>query len=89
MANTSSAKKAQRVARRRRIFNVRRKKAVHDATKAAMDALKSGSAAAVTKLLPAFQKALDKAAGRGTISKNTAARMKSRMAKRLVALKGK
>lgn len=87
MANTSSAKKAQRVAQRRRIFNVRRKKTLHDATKAAARAVASGSAAEIAKLLPAFQQALDKAAKHGTIEKNTAARLKSRMAKRVAALK--
>jgi hypothetical protein len=34
MANTTSAKKAQRVAEKRRVFNARRKKAMKDAVKA-------------------------------------------------------
>jgi small subunit ribosomal protein S20 len=79
MANTSSAKKAQRAALRRRVFNTRRKKALHDALKAVQ---KSPSTAAFS----AFQQAADKAAKTNVISKNTAARMKSRMAKRLAAL---
>lgn len=72
MANTSSAKKANRVADRRRVFNLRRSKAMKDAVK---DAGKAKDAASLSK---AFQ-AIDKAAKRGVIKKNTASRMKSRL----------
>ena len=76
MANTSSAKKANRVENRRRIFNLRRSKAMKDAVK---DVHKTGD---VTKLPETYQ-AIDKALKRGIIKKNTAARMKSRIAKRV------
>lgn len=85
MANTSSAKKAQRVAKRRAVFNARRKKASKDAVKAMAKAL-AGKSAEAQKLLPAFQKALDKAVKGRTMHANTAARMKSRVAKRIGAL---
>ena len=38
------------------------------------------------KMLPTLQKAIDKAVKKGTLHANTAARMKSRIAKRLAAL---
>lgn len=76
MAKTSSAKKARRVEARRRIFNLRRAKAMRDAVKE-FGKTKSAS------LLPKTQKAIDKALKRGIIKKNTAARMKSRLAKQV------
>lgn len=76
MANTSSAKKAYRVELRRRVFNARRAKAMKDATK---KVLKSADA----KDLAGAYQAIDKAAKRGIIKKNTAARMKSRMARKV------
>lgn len=78
MAKTKSAKKAYRVELRRRVFNARRAKALKDSVKAVA---KSGDA----KDLPSAQKAIDKAVKRGLIKKNTAARMKSRLAKRVAA----
>jgi ribosomal protein S20 len=74
MAITKSAKKANRVAKRRRVFNVRRKRILHDSVKAAR-------ASADEKLLPSAFKAIDKAAKHGTISKNAASRTKSRLVK--------
>lgn len=76
MANTSSAKKADRVAKRRRVFNLRRVKAMRESVK---DVIKSPDA---TKLSDAYQ-AIDKALKRGVIKKNTAARMKSRLSRKV------
>lgn len=76
MANTSSAKKANRVETRRRVFNLRRSKAMRDSVK---DLMKTGNA---ESLAGAYQ-AIDKALKRGLIKRNTAARMKSRAAKRV------
>lgn len=76
MANTSSAKKAHRVENRRRVFNLRRAKTMRDSVKGVY---KSGDA---SKLSETYQ-AIDKALKRGVIKKNTAARMKSRVAKRV------
>jgi len=78
MANTSSAKKANRVELRRRVFNARRSKAMKDAVK---DVMKTGR---VEDLATTYQ-AIDKALKRGIIKKNTAARMKSRVARRVAA----
>lgn len=85
MAKTRSAKKAQRVALRQRVFNTRRKKAVKDSVKEISKLIAEKNADAAAKILPALYKALDKAAKSGTIKKNTAARMKSRITKRVAA----
>ncbi len=76
MANTSSAKKANRVADRRRVFNLRRSKAMKDAVKTLE---KKASA----ENFSMAQQAIDKALKRGIIKKNTAARMKSRLSKKI------
>jgi small subunit ribosomal protein S20 len=76
MANTSSAKKAHRVELRRRVFNARRSKAMKDAVK---ELMKSKDVAVLSKA----QQAIDKAAKRGLIKKNTASRMKARLARQV------
>lgn len=72
MAITSSAKKAHRASLKKRVMNERRKSVMKDATKAAKKAMTPEA------LAKAFQ-AIDKAAKRGVIKKNTAARKKSRL----------
>lgn len=86
MANTSSAKKAERVALRRRVVNVRRNKGMKDAVKKMMKLVGSKDAKGAAAMLPELQKAVDKAVKGGVIKKNTAARVKSTLAKRLRAL---
>jgi small subunit ribosomal protein S20 len=81
MPITSSAKKALRSAARKRVFNTRRKIALKDAVKAARKT--SGSKEEVAKTLALAYKAIDKAAKRGVIKPNTAARKKSRLARAL------
>jgi len=78
MAITSSAKKAHRASLRKRVFNIRRKNALTDATKAAKKGIAAG--AKETHKLPseAFS-AIDKAAKRGILKANTAARKKARL----------
>lgn len=49
------------------------------------DAVKELTKSNNAALLPKAQKAIDKALKRGIIKKNTAARMKSRLAKRVAA----
>ena len=78
-----SALKAVRVAARRRVQNVRRSKAVKDTGKQFMKmVVNKGDAAA---LLPNAYQAIDKAVKTGVLNRNTAARMKSNLAKRLAA----
>jgi len=81
MAITTSAKKAERASRRRRVFNVRRKGAMKDATKEVKKTIALGKPADAEKLLANAYKAIDKAMKRGLIKKNTAARKKSRLVK--------
>src|SRR3989344_3750631 len=76
MAKTSSAKKAWRMALRRRVFNVRRKKSMKDAVKDISKILQEKDAKKAAELLPTLQKAVDKATKGGVIKANTAARMK-------------
>jgi len=84
MAKTSSAKKALRSAKRRHVFNARRKVAMKFAVKT-MGKLIAAKSADTAKYFSEMQQAVDKAAKNGTIKKNTAARMKSRLAKRIAA----
>ena len=86
MANTSSAKKAQRVALRRRLINGRRKKGMKDAVKDISKLILGKDEKAANAMLPALQKAIDKATKQGIIKKNAAARMKSKISKRVYAL---
>ena len=79
MAITSSAKKAIRASSKKRIFNVRRKRALAETVKALKKALVSGGVSEAEKLIPATYKAIDKAAKRGVIKANTASRKKSRL----------
>ncbi len=80
MAITSSAKKAIRSSARKRIFNLRRKEALHSATKSLLKTLAAKNVVGAEKLLPSAYKAIDKAMKRGVINGNTAARKKSRLA---------
>ncbi len=78
MAITTSAKRAIRNAERRHVFNTRRIDTMREALKDFRKLVASGQHADAQKKLPALYKALDKAAKRGVIKKNTAARKKSR-----------
>lgn len=86
MANTSSAKKAEHASERRRVFNVRKKRAMKDAVKTTGKAVAGKQGKEALSSLPELYQAIDKAAKHGTIKKNTAARMKSRLTKRAQAL---
>lgn len=80
MPLTTSAKKALRGSERKRVFNLRRNRAMKERTKEVrILAGKQGPQAAMT-LSRAYQ-AIDKAAKNGVIKKNTAARKKSRLAR--------
>ncbi len=83
MAITSSAKKAIRSSAKKHVFNLRRKVALHDATKSLTKALAAKDVAGAKKLLPAAYKAIDKACKTGVIKSNTADRKKARLAQAL------
>ncbi len=76
-----SAKKALRQSKKRKAVNDRRTKAMKDAIKKVERSVKEKKADAAQKLLPVAFAAIDKAAKRGVIKKNTAARKKSRLAR--------
>ena len=85
VAHSSSAKKRIRENAKRRLRNRRRKAAVKESVRTyeqAVDAEKPDDAAAALKQV---YRQLDRTAAKGTIHKRTAARKKSRLARRLNA----
>jgi len=81
MAITSSAKRAIRTAKRRHVYNVRRTEAMRGTVKEIRTMVINKKTTDAEKMLPEAFKAIDKAAKRGVIKKNTAARKKSRLVK--------
>lgn len=79
MAITKGAKKAVRSSERKRVFNVRRTDAMREVVKKVKKALVAGDVAGAEALVPTAYKAIDKAAKRGVIKENNAARKKSRL----------
>lgn len=86
MPITSSAKKALRAAKKKRVFNLRRKKDIDADLLAFRKAVSAQDKAAAAKLMPVLSQDLDKAAKTGYIKPNTAARLKSRAAAALKKL---
>lgn len=87
MPVTTSAKKALRVSRRRRVFNWRRLTAMKSAIKKIRKLIAAGQTGEAGKFLPAAYQAIDKAKKRGVIKINAAARYKSRLAKAIAKVK--
>jgi len=87
MALTSSARKAIRVARRKKVFNDRRTKAMKDSVKEVRRLVLAKNYDEAKKLLPAAYQAIDKAMKRGVIKKNAAARTKSRLSKAIAKVR--
>lgn len=79
MAITKGAKKAHRASLRKRVFNLRRKKAMSEMVKKIRNATASGKKGGAEALIPLAYQAIDKAAKRGVIKRNTADRKKSRL----------
>jgi small subunit ribosomal protein S20 len=73
------AKKALRASRRKRVFNIRRNDAMKDAIKSVKKAVAAKKPDDAKKLIPGLYAAIDKAAKRGIIKKNTASRKKARL----------
>ena len=89
MAHSLSAKKRIRQAAKRRGLNRHRKDQAKQSVKALELALHGGKKEDAVAKLKDMQKTLDKVAAKGTIHKNTIARKKSRMAKRVNKLAAK
>lgn len=76
-----SAKKALRSSSRKKSVNDRNKKNTKESLKKIEKLLKDKNKEEAQKNLPIFYSAVDKAAKKGIIKKNTASRKKSRVAK--------
>lgn len=83
MPITSSAKKALRSSKRKKVFNLRRKSVMQDVVKEYKKLILAKKEDEAKKLLPKLQQAIDKAKKRGLIKGNTASRKKSRLMKKL------
>lgn len=79
MPITKGALKAHKASKRKRVFNLRRSRTMNDEVKQIRTLITAGDAAGAEALLPVTYKAIDKAAKRGIIKQNTAARKKSRL----------
>ncbi len=89
MAHSLQAKKRARQNAKRRTINRARKSQVKTQIKHFEAALSEADAAAATEQYKLIVKKLDKTASMSTMHKRTAARKKSRLAKRLNSLKAK
>ncbi len=89
MAHSLSAKKRVRQNAKRKMINRSRKSRIKTQIKHFESALASDDAKAASEQYRLAVKKLDKAAATSTMHKRTAARKKSRLAKRLNALKAK
>ena len=86
MAHSLSAKKRIRQNAKRRAHNRAGKETLKDQTKSFMAVLAKGAAAAAGKELDKTTAVLARLAAKHTLHKNTAARKRSRLAKRLNSL---
>ncbi len=80
MPITSSAKKALRASKRKRVFNDARKAALTSVVKDLKKLVSDKKVKEAAQLLSSAYKAIDKAAKTNLITKNTASRKKSRLA---------
>ena len=87
MAHSISAKKRVRQNARRRARNRARKEVLKDVIKSFTAAVTGGDVAKAETEFRSATRRIDKVAAKGTIHKNTAARKRSRLAKRLNVLK--
>lgn len=81
MPITASAKKALRGSARKKAVNDRRTKALKDSIKEIEKLVKAKKKDEAKKLLSKAYSAIDKAAKKGVIKKNTAARRKARVSR--------
>ncbi len=79
MPITSSAKKALRASKRKRVFNLKAKSNIDEPLKKMKKLVEEKKKKEAMALLPTLYQALDKAAKIGYIKKNAAARKKSRI----------
>lgn len=87
MPITKSTKKRLRQNPKRRAVNAKKSSEIKKLLKEAAGLISENKASEAEKMLPKIYQALDKAAKRGVIKKNTAARKKSRIIKRINSIK--
>jgi small subunit ribosomal protein S20 len=87
MPITSSAKKALRASKKKRVYNIEHRDAVSSVAKQIRKLVAAGKKAEAMKLLPKAYKELDKAAKTGFIKKNAASRTKSRLSAAIKKIK--
>ena len=80
MPNIKSAIKRDAISKARRQRNLANKSRLHTARRTFLAAIEAGDAAKSAEALRAFSSEIDKAAKKGAITKNAAARRKSRAA---------
>lgn len=83
MANSASAKKRIKQNERNRTRNRTRKSVVKTTTRKFFDAIRAGDLQSAQETFVLVQKQLDQAGAKSTFHRNTVARRKSRLAKRL------
>jgi len=76
-----AAKKSMRADAKKAVFNLRRKREMKKVEKEIREFILHKKTKEAKEALPRVYKAIDKAAKRGVIKKNTASRKKSRLAK--------
>ena len=86
MAHHASALKQMRQGEKRRARNRNNLSQLKTQLKKLRSVIAEGNAAAATKLLPASEAEIDKAAKKGVVHDNAAARYKSRLARKVTAL---
>lgn len=83
MPNTPAAKKTLRQDKKKETENKNKKRQMREAIKDFEDAIEAGNTEKAEKIFPDVQKKIDKAAKNKLIHKNKAARLKSRLTKKL------
>lgn len=86
MANTKSAKKANRVIGRRTAVNKSRRTGMRSTWRTVEEAIVSGDAKKAQEALRAAESATMRAVSKGVVHKNTASRKVSRLSSRVAAL---
>ncbi len=87
MPVTKTTKRRPAQIERRRVVNTKRILEMRKLIKEAHTLLSNKNIEEVEKMMPRIYKAIDKAAKRGVIKKNTASRKKSRIMKQIKSLK--
>lgn len=83
MPQRAQMSKHMRQTRKRTLRNRRRRKDMKEAVRQVLEAAQAGNEEAVREAMPVAQKAIDKAAKRGILHDNTAARRKARLVARV------